>query len=308
MQASFTPARGPGESRSVAFKDMKGRFLMRRMSAALLAAGAATLIAVSGCGSQTAAPLGNTALAAAEALQDSARKSQEVNTYTADIVVDLTGTPQGAGKVQGTMVYQQKPNLAADVTFDQISVGGQTVPGGMRTILLGDTIYLKLDALRTLAGADAKPWIKVDLKEVSEQGGLNLQELFAQAQQYDLANSVKMLTASKDVKAVGTETVGGVETTHYSGTFPVEEAVKQLPAEVQERARGEFAKLKDMKFDAWIDGEGLPRKIQMNGTADDQGTFGITLQFRAFNEPVDISEPPADQVGELPKNLPGTGN
>lgn len=279
---------------------------MRRKSAALLAAGAAALIALSGCGSQSPAPLGNAKLAAAEALQDSARKSQDVSTYTADIVVDVSGTSQGAGKVQGSMVYQQKPKLAADVTFDQINFGGQSVPGGLRTILLGDTLYLKLDALRTLAG-NTKPWIKVDLKEASAQGGFNLQELLAQAQQYDLANSVKMLTTSDDVKAVGTETVGGVETTHYSGTFPVEEAVKQLPAEVQDKARGEFAKLKDMKFDAWIDAQGLPRKITMNGAAD-QGTFGTTLQFRAFNEPVNISEPPADQVGELPKNLSGSGN
>jgi Protein of unknown function (DUF1396). len=271
---------------------------MRRMSATLAAVGAAALIGLTGCGSQGAEPLGNVELSAAQVLQNSVQKSGQVNTYTADIVADING-PQGAGKIQGTMVFQQKPSLAADITFSQVSFGGQELPGGMRTILLGDTLYLKVDALRTVTG-DAKPWVKVDLNEAGAQSGVDLRDLLSQAQQYDLANSVKMLTASQDVKAVGTETVGGVETTHYSGTFPVEEALRQLGPELQEQARGQMAHLKDMRFDAWIDEQGLPRKISMTGDAG-EGSVSTTMQFRAFNEAVNISEPPADQVGELPK-------
>lgn len=272
---------------------------MRRMSATLAAVGAAALIGLTGCGTQGAEPLRNVELSAAEVLQNSAQKSGQVDTYTADIVADVNGGPQGTGKIQGTMVFQQKPSLAADITFDQVSFGGQSLPGGMRTILLGDTLYLKVDALRTVTG-ESKPWIKVNLNEAGAQGGVNFQDLLAQAQQYDLANSVKMLTTSKDVKAVGTETVGGVETTHYSGTFPVEEALNQLGPELREQVRGQMAELRDMRFDAWIDAEGLPRKITMSGTAG-EGSISTTMQFRAFNEQVNISEPPADQVGELPK-------
>jgi len=272
---------------------------MRRMSATLAAVGAAALIGLTGCGSQGAEPLRNVELSAAEVLQDSAQKSTQVNTYTADIVAEINGGRQGTGKIQGTMVLQQQPSLAADITFDQVSFGDQALPGGMRSILLGETLYLKVDALRTLTG-DAKPWVKVDLNEAGAQSGVNFQDLLTQARQYDLANSVKMLTASQDVKAVGTETVGGVETTHYSGTFPVEAALSQLSPEVREHARAQMAELRDMKFDAWIDAEGLPRKISMSGTAG-EGSISTTMQFRAFNEQVNISEPPADQVGELPK-------
>lgn len=273
---------------------------MRRMSTVLAAAGAAALIGLTGCGSSGTEPLQNAELSAAQVLQDTVQKSTQVDTYTADITADITGSPQGAGKIQGTVVFQQKPQFAADITFDQISFGGQSLPGGMRTILLGDTLYLKMDMLRSVTG-EGKPWVKVDLTEAGRQSGLNFKELLAQAQQYDLANSVKMLTASKDVKVVGTETVGGTETTHYSGTFPVEEALKQLPAEQQEQMRGQMADLKDMKFDAWIDDQGLPRKITMDGTAGENG-ISTTMQFRDFNKPVSISEPPADQVGELPSS------
>lgn len=273
---------------------------MRRMSTVLAAAGAAALIGLTGCGSSGTEPLQNAELSAAQVLQDTVQKSAQVDTYTADITADITGSPQGAGKIQGTVVFQQKPQFAADITFDQISFGGQSLPGGMRTILLGDTLYLKMDMLRSVTG-EGKPWVKVDLTEAGRQSGLNFKELLAQAQQYDLANSVKMLTASKDVKVVGTETVGGTETTHYSGTFPVEEALKQLPAEQQEQMRGQMADLKDMKFDAWIDDQGLPRKITMDGTAGENG-ISTTMQFRDFNKPVSISEPPADQVGELPSS------
>jgi hypothetical protein len=115
-----------------------------------------------------------------------------------------------------------------------------------------------------------------------------------------------MITGSKDVKAVGTETVGGVDTTHYAGTFPVAEAVKQLSPELRQKIEPQLSELKDMKFDAWIDAENLPRKLEMNGAADG-GTFKAALQFTSFNEAAPVTAPPADQVGEMPKGLNGTG-
>ncbi len=266
----------------------------------MAAVGSAMLIAVSACGQSqqpAAESLGAVRLSAAETLQKSAQNSESVTSYTAQLAVDFSSAKQGAGTVKGTMVYHQKPQIATDVTLDQIDVAGQNVPGGVRVILIGQTAYLKIDALSKLVGG-GKPWIKVDLAKASESAGVDLGQFLSQAQQMDLQSSVKMLTSSKDVSKVGTETVGGAETTHYKGTFKVADAVKQLTPELQQKLQGQLTHVQDMKFDAWIDAQNLPRKVDMNGAAGD-GTFRMTSTFGQFNEAAEVSPPPADQVGDL---------
>ncbi|SDI26953.1 hypothetical protein SAMN05421505_14143 [Sinosporangium album] len=275
---------------------------MRRTTLAIAALGSAALLAVTGCGSNSVQSLGNIQLSAAEAVAASAEKVQEVTSYTVDGVANFNGGDSETGKVQGRMIYQGKPQLAVDINVDSASFGSQSLPGGARAILLGDTVYVKLDILQKVAGA-TKPWIKVPLSEADKEG-VDTGQLLGQVQQFDLANATKMLSTSKDVKAVGTETVGGVETTHYSGTFPVDAAVAQLPAEAKERATRNFAELKNVKFDLWADAQSLPRKITLSG-GDEHGKADLALEFKGFNEPADISAPPADQVGEFPKEALG---
>ncbi|MEU6996762.1 LppX_LprAFG lipoprotein [Nonomuraea sp. NPDC046570] len=273
--------------------------LKRRITLAVAATGAAALFAVAGCGSN-AQPI-QVNLAAAEVLEQAAQKTQEVSSYTVDAVVDVNHPKEGAGKLQGRMLYQNKPELAADLTVDSATFGGQSLPGGARAILQGQTLYVKVEALTKVVGG-TKPWIKVNLAEAGDQG--EAQKYLDQVKQFDLANVTKMVTASENVKSVGTENVNGVDTTHYSGSFPVDAAVQQLPADQQDKARTNMADLKDIKFDIWVDAQGLPAKLTMSG-AQEGATFNASLFFKGFNEPVTIEAPPADQVGELPKNTTG---
>jgi hypothetical protein len=200
------------------------------------------------------------------------------------------------------MLYQSKPELAVDLTIDSADFGGQGLPGGARVVLQGDTVYVKVEALNKMLGA-TKPWVKVPLSEMGDDRG-QIDQVLSQIQQFDLAGVTEMVTASKDVKSVGTETVGGEDTTHYAGTFPVDAAVKQLPADKQERALTNLAELKNVKFDIWVGADKLPRKVTMNGS-EKGATMDAALMFKGYNEPVNIQAPPADQVGELPK---GTTN
>ncbi|MEV7970363.1 LppX_LprAFG lipoprotein [Sphaerisporangium sp. NPDC088356] len=278
--------------------------MKRRMTPAIAAVGSAMLIAVSACGqtAQTSTEsLGAVQLSAAQTLQQSAKNAEAVTSYTAQLALDFSAPKEGAGSVKGTMVYHQKPQLASDVTLDQINVSGQNVPGGARVILIGQTAYVKVDLLSKLLGG-AKPWIKIDLAKAGQSAGVDVNQFLSQAQQMDLQSSVKMLTTSKDVTKVGNETVGGTDTTHYKGTFTVAEAVKQLTPEMQQKLQGQLTNVKDMKFDAWIDGQSLPRKVEMNGGAG-EGTFKLTSLFTSFNDAAEVTAPPADQVGELPANL-----
>ncbi|GGO67946.1 LppX_LprAFG lipoprotein [Nonomuraea cavernae] len=274
--------------------------LKRRINLATAAAGAALVaVAVAGCGSN-AQPI-QVNLAASEVLAQAAQKTAEVTSYTVDAVVETAHPQESKGKVQGRMLYQSKPQLAADLTLDTLDMGGKGLPGGVRAVLQGDVVYVKVEALKELVGA-TKPWIKVSLSEMGGSG--EVKQYLDQIQQFDLASVTKMVTASKDVKSVGTESVDGADTTHYSGTFPVDVAVQQLPADQREQASRNLAELKDVKFDIWVDSDGLPRKLALSG-AKEGATLNATLFFKGFNEPVKIEAPPADQVGELPK---GTTN
>jgi hypothetical protein len=269
--------------------------LKRRIS--LAAVGAAFVVAaVAGCGSN-AQPL-QVNLAASEVLAQAAQKTAEVTSYTVDAVVNATHPQEGNGRVQGSMVYQSKPALAVDLTLDTIDMGGRSLPGGVRAVLQGDTVYVKVEALKDLLGS-TKPWIKIPLSEMGDSSEVN--QYLAQIQQFDLANVTKLVTASQDVKSVGNESINGEDTTHYSGTFPVDAAVQLLPANEQEQARTNLAELKDVKFDVWVAADGLPRKLALNGQKEG-ATLDATLFFKDYNKPVTIETPPADQVGELPKN------
>ncbi|MBO4271745.1 LppX_LprAFG lipoprotein [Microbispora triticiradicis] len=271
---------------------------MRRL---LVAAGAVAAITVAGCGTTATPSLENVTLSASEVLQQSAQKADDVNTYAADLVVNVTDAKGAqAGIVQGTMLYQKSPQVATDINLSQVSFNGQNLPGGVRVIVDGEVAYVKVDMLRNLLGA-TKPWIRLDLKQLGSQAGVDVDQYLAQARQFDLKTSTALLTASKDVKSVGSEQVGGVDTTHYAGTFPVDEAVKQLSDDQRSQLRGELAGAKDVKFDAWIDAQGLPRKVELNGGKPDAGAFKATAMFKSFNEPVSIKAPAADQVGELPQ-------
>ncbi|MEU6720908.1 LppX_LprAFG lipoprotein [Nonomuraea sp. NPDC046802] len=273
---------------------------MLKRTISLTAAGAALVVAaVAGCGSN-AQPI-QVNLAASEVLAQAAQKTAEVNSYTVDAVVNVTHPQEGNGKVQGRMLYQSKPQLAVDLTLDSVDMGDRSLPGGVRAVLQGDTVYVKVEALKELVGG-TKPWIKVPLKEAGDSGQVD--QYLGQIQQFDLGNMTKLVTASQDVKSVGNESVNGTDTTHYSGTFPVDVALGQLPADKQEQAKRGLAELKDVKFDIWVAADGLPRKLAMNG-AKEGATLDATLLFKGFNEQVNIATPPADQVGELPK---GTTN
>ncbi|MDP9846811.1 LppX_LprAFG lipoprotein [Streptosporangium lutulentum] len=275
---------------------------MRRLAPAL-ALGGAALVAVAGCGAQSTSSLGNVKLAAAEAVQQSVQKAEAVTSYSADVALEATGGDKGTSKIQGSLLYQSRPQLATDVKLDTITYGGQNVPGGARAILSGDTVYVKSQLLNKFAGA-AKPWVKVSLTDVNAKEQAGIKGFMDQIQQFDLASTVKLLTASKDVKAVGTETVGGVDTTHYSGTFPVAEAAQVIDPAKSAQLQRDLSQAKNVKFDFWADAQSLPRKVALSG-AQQGATFNLTAFFKGFNEPVEITAPPADQVSELPKNHVG---
>ena len=110
------------------------------------------------------------------------------------------------------------------------------LPGGteMEMILDGSTFYMRMPAL---SGAQGLPteWVSMDINEAAP----GFESLLSLSQgQNDPTSSLSYLDGITDAEVVGTETVAGVETTHYHGTVDPSEAFHRLADDAdRERAR-----------------------------------------------------------------------
>lgn len=252
----------------------------------------------------------NIKLTAAQVLGKAAEKTGDINSFKADMSMQMSGTSEGDMTMDGTMQYRTKPDIAYSMNFQNMTVAGKSM-GGMEQRLVGGAMYIKMPMLSQLPGGSSKPWIKVSLDELSKKSGMNLDQMLQQSRQMDPVQNTKMLTASKDAREVGEETVNGVKTTHYTGTYRMEDAIAKLPPEQQEAYRKTLAQvgMQNMHFDLWVDGQQLPRQMIMKTAQGAQGAMTVTTSYREFGKPVQIDEPPASQVtdfGELMGRL-GTG-
>ncbi|GAA2135479.1 LolA-like protein [Actinomadura napierensis] len=287
---------------------------MIRRFATGTAAAAGLALALTGClgdaGNKAGEAGENIRLTAAQVLGKTAQKTGQIDSFQADMSMTATGSSSGSMNMAGTMQYRTKPDLAFSMNFTNMTVGGQSM-AGMQEVLVGRTIYMKIPQLTQLGGgASAKPWVKMSLDEVGAKSGMNVDELLQQSEQMDPVKNTKMLTASKDAREVGKETVNGVQTTHYTGTYRMSDAVAKLPADQRQAFEKNLAKSGmngDMHFDLWVDGQQLPRKMTMKTGQTAAGVMTITTAYRDFGKPVQVSAPPASQVTDFNTLMKGLG-
>lgn len=270
---------------------------------AYAAPAAVMAISLSGCmgigdnGDSGGDKSGGVALTAAQVMNKAANNTASADSYKMDM--RLTAISKAAGKqqavhVSGTGQYQLKPSLAFATTFDSMSMGSQDLPGGMQVRLVDKTIYMKSGLLQKVTGG--KPWLKFDTSQLSQKSGVNFDQLLQTAQ--DQANPVtytKMFTSSQDVKKIGSQTVRGVETTHYAGTVDLTKAYSKLDPKLRKSAQSQLKELKNVKFDLFTDDQQLPRKIVLHGNSG-QAKYSTTLLYSDFGAPVHVSAPPAAQT------------
>jgi hypothetical protein len=231
-------------------------------------------------------------MTAVQVLQQISQKSSKTDTVSMDMSIDGTIAKRSTkSHVTGQVRY--RPTLAESLTMDS----GAT--GQMQLMLIDGTMYLKSPALASLS--KGKPWIKISLKELGSKSGLDLGSLLDQAQQSNPAEQTKLFTASKDARKVGTETVDGVQTTHYTGTVDLKDGLAALDAKAREQYKQQYSKLGTNKvgFDVWVDGDSLPRKM-VNKIKISQGEVNTTILFRDYGKPVTITAPPESEVGVFP--------
>lgn len=281
---------------------------MSRRVLAGTAIGGVLILAVAGCsgkqgtGAEAFNPSGSGAqsgqgLTAAALVGQVAQQTDKVDTFkvTTSMSMDMSGLGQMTMHATGQM--RLRPHIAMAMDIDSINAGAMNIPGGMREVLVDDTLYLKMPQLARQTG---KPWVKMSLKDLGSRAGLNLSQLMGQASQSNPADQVKKLLASKDIHKVGSEVIGGVQTVHYAGSVSAAEAMAQADPRLRELGKiDEAAGVTSTDYDLWVGPDSLPRQI-IAKTATAHGPVSLTVTYSDYGAPVSISAPPAGQVGEMP--------
>jgi len=169
-----------------------------------------------------------------------------------------------------------------------------SVPGGRRTTIdeafVKKVFWLK-SPLFTGSLPKGKQWLEVDLRKAGRNLGFNFKSLLGQTP----GDAITQLgrTSAKATR-VGTETIDGVETTHYRA--PIDP--RKVPAnDRQQKLTAAVYK----PLEVWIDGDDHVRQVKLDFTSRSdpakpaRGRTVVTMKLSDFGETVDV-QPPAPSL------------
>jgi hypothetical protein len=129
-------------------------------------------------------------------------------------------------------------------------------------------------------------------------------------------------SVSAGVKKVGSDTIRGVDTTHYAASLDLAKAINRadVPPALRDEIKNLFGRAgapSAMPADVWVDDNGFARRIKLQldlgafmGNAPGAGgklpSITVSMDLYDFGVPVHVQAPPADQVTELPLGPTGS--
>jgi hypothetical protein len=247
--------------------------------------GAVALVAA-GCGG------GGGGSASADDIQRAASKTAEAGSLEADFAVSAQGlTGSGSG------VFNSKQRTGQ--LKMKLNASGREIP--VDSFVDGDVLYLRSPAFAQ-ATTQNKQWIKLNLATLgSAQGGTDLSGILDASPTPE--NALAYLQGSSTVDEVGSESVGGVDTTHYSVSANLDRAAERASGAARDAVQGVISQsgVKTLPLDVWVDGNGYIRKVSYDEHAGRQQAAKVTMELHDFAGPVAITAPPSDSVVDLTK-------
>jgi hypothetical protein len=301
------------------------RVSRRTRTGAVVAAGllAGTAL-IAGCGEEKASDTGaGTEREAEEAGSGAEDRDEEAAgvVRTAHEKTVAAGSAKMTLKVRAAMGGQQQTitgDGSVDLTDGTSTMTIEADGGGGERIeqrVVDQTLYQRLPAsVREQLGVD-EPWISVDLRELAGSDGT-----VAGIRINDPARTLDYTRALEDdATRVGTEKVGGVETTHYRVNVDVEELAGEDTAEA-ERLRQQLGDSLPMHL--WLDEQDRIRRQQFEVSLDkdaatsnansqppSRGTrdarIRTVIEFSDFGTSVDVSPPPTGKTEDVTGKLAG---
>jgi hypothetical protein len=229
---------------------------------------------IAGCGDEEGG--GGDARAA---LAEAAEKSKNVKSFSQTFTMesDLAGE---------TFSFDGEGTSTADnqsgTMKGRMEVSGQTIE--FEGILDGGFMYIKGDGL----GAPEGKWIKTEDPPTSTMSPTEF---------------VSFLKDSEGVEEVGTEDVGGEETTHYRGPLDLDQLAEESgPAIIESLKDNPEADKLDITVDVWVRDDGLPARfaLEISAPGEAEGSMKISSDITDYDVPVNAEPPPASDVIEAP--------
>lgn len=251
----------------------------------LAVVGSVALVAA-GCGG------GGGESASPRAIQQAATKTAKAGSLEADFAVSAQGLSGSGSGVFNSKQRTGQLKMKLDASGRQIPVD---------SVVDGDVVYLRSPAFAQ-ATTQHKQWVKLDLAALgSRQGSTDLSGLLDASP--TPANALAYLQGSSTVKKVGSESVDGVATTHYSVAANLDRAAQHLTGATRDTVQGVISHsgVKNLPLDVWVDENGYIRKVRYDEHAGRRQAAQVTMELHDFGAPVAISAPPSDSVVDLTK-------
>jgi hypothetical protein len=234
---------------------------VRALALLLLAPLAAVLV---GCGASLSA-------VAHAATKSTDQTSEHMTIDSKTTVGGKTVTVSGSGD------FQNDPALGQMT----MTIGGLS----MHEVLSGTTIYMSSSVVQRVLPA-GKTWYAIDYAKAAQKLGFDVSALTSQSP----ANTLAKLEQSGHAKKVGTATVDGVQTTHYTATLDAKQA--------QQLANVTEGKVAIQPVDVYVDGGGLVRRVHVaysSAFGGAQLSSDTTVDLSNYGETLNVSVPsPAD--------------
>jgi hypothetical protein len=264
----------------------------RRARAAAVTFCAGTLALAAGCSAGTTSSTAAKPASPRTALILAADQAEQVTSMTASFSSQASGS--AAENFTGTIRAQLKPILVAELT-GSIVVSDGTL--NLTEILTDKAMYIKMAALSKETG---KPWVKIPFSDISGNQGALLSQMVNSVKNDNPAQQITMVSASKNVRVVGTQVIDGVRTTEYAGSFTAAAAMAALSPSQRQTLGPELKQIRGQaRFTEWIDAQHQVRRSTITETVNGEHVT-LTYNITAVNQPVHIVLPRPRRVALLP--------
>ncbi|MFH9083019.1 hypothetical protein [Streptomyces sp. NPDC017673] len=264
--------------------------MRKRHTAAWVGCTAAALVAVSGCGTEsarTAVKAVDKADQAMAALTRATDRTERLGSAEVRMTTDLgTGDPIS---MRGT--YSWGGSYAFDAEMDTKAANMQAMNHSPTThvLFVDGAYYYDVDRFRS-GPYQGKDWIKIDSSALFGVKG-------AQALSGDNGSpsaSMKGLKYAKDVQDLGTQTVNGRHTTHYRGVIDRAHMGKLKDVLGENSAMSKVTGAKSILVDVWVGPDDLPVRFK-----EKIGVMTVSMDFDKFGRTATVKAPPAGRVADL---------
>nr|WP_228447098.1 DUF6612 family protein [Streptomyces paludis] len=241
------------------------------------------------------------------AVQRAADKNEKITSLS----YTMEGKVPGEGTISGDVAMSMDPfgmrmKMAGELEGEEQEI---------EILLTSEAMYMGGDEAAADPEMNGKRWLKFPMAALDDMAGKSGESpLGAMSSQLDRnpAAETASLTAAKDLKRVGEETVDGVKTTHYKGSVPLsamKAALKGLDADTKKQRQKSLKAYEDLgidklTMDMWVDGDDRTKQVRTRATTDG-GPLDMTIKFVDYNKPVEIKAPPASEVADLAEMMAG---